>query len=93
MTTEQAKSSRGRRQVKVGTVVSNKMNKTVVVAVAKTVMDPLYRRFVKRTSTFHAHDEGNQCGVGDRVEIVSTRPLSRLKRWRVSNILQRAEEK
>ncbi len=93
MTTEQAKSSRGRRQVKVGTVVSNKMNKTVVVSVAKTVMDPLYRRFVKRTSTFHAHDEGNQCGVGDRVEIIATRPLSRLKRWRVSNILQRAEEK
>jgi len=93
MTTEQAKSPRGRRQVKVGTVVSNKMNKTVVVSVAKTVMDPLYRRFVKRTSTFHAHDEDNKCGVGDRVEIVSTRPLSRLKRWRVSNILRRAEEK
>lgn len=93
MTTEQAKSPRGRRQVKVGTVVSNKMNKTVVVSVAKTVMDPLYRRFVKRTSTFHAHDEDNKCGVGDRVEIVSTRPLSRLKRWRVQSILQRAEEK
>lgn len=93
MTTEQAKSPRGRRQVKVGTVVSNKMNKTVVVSVAKTVMDPLYRRFVKRTSTFHAHDEDNKCGVGDRVEIVSTRPLSRLKRWRVSSILRRAEEK
>lgn len=93
MTTEQSKSPRGRRQVKVGTVVSNKMDKTVVVSVRKTVLDPLYHRFVKRTSTFHAHDEANKCGVGDRVEIVATRPLSRLKRWRVASILQRAEEK
>jgi small subunit ribosomal protein S17 len=84
---------RGRRQVKVGTVVSNKMDKTVVVAVKKTVMHDLYHRFVKRTSHFHAHDEGNRCQVGDQVEIVATRPLSKTKRWRVREIVKRAEER
>ncbi len=90
--TEQPKQERGRRQVKVGTVVSNKMNQTVVVSVEKTVLHRLYRRHMKRTSTFHAHDEGNKCGIGDRVEIVSTRPLSKTKRWAVRQILKQAEE-
>ncbi|MEO8504464.1 MAG: 30S ribosomal protein S17 [Acidobacteriota bacterium] len=90
--TEQAKQERGRRQAKVGTVVSNKMNETVVVAVEKTVEHRLYRRIMKRTSQFHAHDEGNKCGIGDRVEIVSTRPLSKTKRWAVREILKHAEE-
>lgn len=81
---------RGRRQTLVGTVVSDKMEKTVVVAVESTVMHRLYRRYMKRTSKFYAHDEQNQCGVGDRVEIVSSRPLSRLKRWRVRQVLQKA---
>jgi small subunit ribosomal protein S17 len=84
---------RGRRQVKVGTVVANKMDKTVVVAVQKTVMHDLYHRFVKRTSKFHAHDEGNACQVGDQVEIVATRPLSKTKRWRVRGVLKKAEER
>ena len=83
--------ARGRRQVKVGRVVSNKMDKTVIVAVQNTVTHRLYHRYMKRTSTFAAHDEGNQCQIGDEVEIVSSRPLSRTKRWRVRRILKRAE--
>ena len=83
--------SRGRRQAKVGTVVSNKMDKTVVVAVTNPAMHSLYHRYVKRTSKFHAHDAENQCTVGDEVEIVSTRPLSKTKRWRVSRIVRRAQ--
>ncbi len=82
---------RGRRQAKVGTVVSNKMDKTVVVAVTNPMMHPLYHRYVKRTSKFHAHDPENQCAIGDEVEIVSTRPLSKTKRWRVRQILRRAQ--
>jgi small subunit ribosomal protein S17 len=83
--------ARGRRQVKVGRVVSSKMDKTVVVAVENTMTHRLYHRYLKRTSKFHAHDESNQCNVGDVVEIVSTRPLSKTKRWRVREILQRAQ--
>jgi len=86
-----AQPARGRRQVKVGKVVSNKMAKTVVVAVENTVTHRLYHRYLKRTSTFAAHDEENQCQIGDEVEIVSSRPLSRTKRWRVRQILKRAQ--
>ena len=75
-----------------GYVVSNKMDKTVVVTVAGTVMHRLYHRYVKRTKKFHAHDEQNACRVGDRVEIVSTRPLSKTKRWRVRQVLEKAQE-
>jgi small subunit ribosomal protein S17 len=90
--TDQPKPERGRRQVKVGTVVSNKMNETVVVEVEKAVLHRLYLRHLKRTSKFHAHDAGNKCNIGDRVEIVSTRPLSKTKRWAVREILKQAEE-
>jgi small subunit ribosomal protein S17 len=83
--------SRGRRQTLIGKVISNQMDKTVVVAVERRVNHALYKRHQKRTHRFYAHDEGNECGVGDRVEIVSSRPLSRLKRWRVGRVLQRAE--
>jgi small subunit ribosomal protein S17 len=83
--------ARGRRQVKVGKVVSSKMDKTVVVAVANTITHPLYHRTMKRTKKFHAHDEENRCNVGDVVEIVSSRPLSKTKRWRVLDIVKRAE--
>jgi small subunit ribosomal protein S17 len=86
-----AATARGRRQVKVGRVVSEKMNKTVVVAVEKTTTHRLYHRSMKRTTKFHAHDEDNRCKVGDEVEIVSSRPLSKTKRWRVREILKRAE--
>jgi small subunit ribosomal protein S17 len=81
----------GHRQVKVGRVVSNKMDKTVVVTVENTVTHRLYLRQSKRTQRFHAHDETNQCNIGDLVEIVSSRPLSKTKRWRVREIVKRAQ--
>ena len=91
-TTEtQSAAERGRQQGKVGRVVSNKMDKTVIVTVENTVTHRLYHRYLKRTSKFAAHDEQNQCKVGDEVEIVSSRPLSRTKRWRVRSILKRAQ--
>jgi small subunit ribosomal protein S17 len=82
---------RGRQQVKVGKVVSSKMDKTVVVAVGTTATHRLYHRTMKKTKKFHAHDEENRCKVGDEVEIVSSRPLSKTKRWRVREIVKRAE--
>jgi len=78
-------------QSKVGTVVRDKMDKTVVVAVRSTYIHPLYHRYVRRTRKFAAHDEANECRIGDEVQIVSSRPLSRTKRWRVQEILKRAE--
>lgn len=83
--------SRGKRKVFVGVVVSDKMDKTVVVAVDRLVRHPLYKKVVRRTSKFYAHDEFNECRVGDIVEIMETRPLSKLKRWRVVRIVQRAK--
>ena len=82
---------RGRRQSKIGRVVSNKMEKTIVVVVEASTTHRLYHRFMKKTKKFHAHDEENQCKVGDEVEIVSSRPLSKTKRWRLRRILKRAE--
>lgn len=91
-TSPQAPSTgRSRRQTLLGTVVSDKMDKTVVVAVERTIMHRLYRRYVKRTSRFAAHDENNECKVGDKVAIVSSRPLSKSKRWRVREIVERAK--
>ena len=89
--TEAAAPQQTRRQVKVGRVVSNKMDKTAVVAVEETVTHRLYQRYMKKTKKFHAHDEENQCNVGDTVEIVSSRPLSKTKRWRVREIVKRAQ--
>jgi small subunit ribosomal protein S17 len=80
-----------RQQVKVGRVVSNAMKNTVIVTVENTVTHRLYHRYMKRTSKFAAHDPENRCQVGDQVEIVSSRPLSKTKRWRVREILKRAE--
>ncbi len=85
-------STRGRRQVKIGTVVSDKMDKTVVVAVENTVVHRLYHRYTKRTSKFTAHDETNECRIGDRVVLIASRPLSKRKRWRVREVVRRAEE-
>ena len=82
---------KGHRQVKVGRVVSNKMAKTAVVAVEETVTHRLYLRHQKKTKKFHVHDEENQCKVGDLVEIVSSRPLSKTKRWRLREIVKRAQ--
>lgn len=83
--------TRGRRKVRVGTVVSDRMDKTVVVAVERIMRHPLYGKTVKRTKKFHAHDENNECQVGDVVEIMETRPLSRTKRWRVARVIQKAQ--
>lgn len=82
----------GKRQVKTGRVLSNKMDKTVVVAVDYLKPHPLYRKIIRKTSKFHAHDEENTCRIGDTVRIEETRPLSKTKRWRVLEIVERAEE-
>lgn len=86
-----AETQRGLRKTRVGTVVSDKMNKTVVVAVERKVSHPLYKREMRRTTNFKAHDEENQCREGDVVRIMETRPLSRHKRWRVVEIIRRAQ--
>lgn len=83
---------RGKRKVLTGTVVSDKMDKTVVVAVETLVRHPLYGKTVRRTKKFKAHDEENTCRVGDRVRMMETRPLSKEKRWRIIQILERAEQ-
>ncbi len=82
---------RGRRKVLIGTVVSDKMDKTVVVKVERVYRHPMYGKVVKSHKKFYAHDENNQCKIGDVVKIMETRPLSKLKRWRVMEILQRKE--
>jgi len=79
-----------RRATKIGVVTSDKMNKSVVVRVDRTVMHKLYKRYVKRSARFMAHDEQNRCQIGDTVEITEFRPLSANKRWRVSRIVRRA---
>ena len=89
---DQAAPERRRRQQKLGTVVSDKMEKTVVVQVDRRVMHPLYGKFMKRRSRFMAHDEANACKVGDAVRIEETRPLSRHKRWMVKEILKKAAD-
>ncbi|MCS7149896.1 MAG: 30S ribosomal protein S17 [Caldimicrobium sp.] len=81
----------GRRKEFIGTVVSDKMDKTVVVMVERLVKHPLYGKYIKRRKKFMAHDEENACKTGDRVLIEETRPLSRRKRWRVKEILERAK--
>lgn len=83
--------ARGMRKTRVGTVVSDKMDKTVVVAVESIKRHPLYGRTMRRTKRFHAHDEENACRVGDVVRIMETRPLSRKKRWRVVSVVRKAE--
>ncbi|MCL6638765.1 MAG: 30S ribosomal protein S17 [Firmicutes bacterium] len=80
------------RKVRTGMVVSDKMDKTVVVAVESLVRHPLYQRTIRRTKKFKAHDEENACRIGDKVKIMETRPLSKEKRWRVVEILDRAEQ-
>ncbi len=84
-------SERGRRRILVGTVVSDKMDKTVVVRVERLVKDKQYKKYVRRYSRFFAHDESNDCNVGDRVRIVEHRPLSKRKRWKVQETVVRAQ--
>lgn len=84
-------SERNLRKTRVGMVVSDKMDKTIVVAVKDSVRHPLYKKIIKRTVRFKAHDEKNECGVGDRVEIMETRPLSKDKRWRLGKVIEKAK--
>ena len=84
-------SERNLRKTRVGVVVSDKMDKTVVIAIKDSIRHPLYKKIIKRTVKLKAHDEANQCGVGDRVRIMETRPLSKDKRWRVVEIIEKAK--
>lgn len=91
MSEQAVAADRGRRKVREGLVVSDKMDKTVVVAVEDQVKHPLYGKVLRRTNKLQAHDEQNACGVGDRVLLMETRPLSATKRWRVVEILEKAK--
>ena len=83
--------SRGYRKTRIGEVVSDKMDKTIVVAIKTKVRHPLYGKMVNRTRKFKAHDENNECGIGDTVKIMETRPLSKDKRWRLVEIVEKAK--
>ena len=81
---------RGSRKRQIGTVISNRMDKTVIVSIERTVQDPVYKKYVKRRGKCVAHDDKNICQIGDKVMIVETRPLSKTKRWRVCEIMEKA---
>jgi small subunit ribosomal protein S17 len=81
---------RGMKRQLVGTVLSNKMDKTVTVGIERTVMHTVYKKYIKRRSKYAAHDEQNACAIGDRVLIVASKPISKMKRWRVSQIIEKA---
>ena len=83
--------TRAFRKTRIGTVVSDKMDKTIVVAVEDSYQHPLYKKTMKRTYKLKAHDENNECGIGDIVEVMETRPLSKDKRWRLINIIEKAK--
>jgi small subunit ribosomal protein S17 len=82
---------RNNRKTEVGTVVSNKMDKTIVIAIKDSVKHPLYKKVIKRTVKLKAHDEKNECNIGDRVRVMETRPLSKDKRWRLVEIIEKAK--
>jgi len=84
-------SDRNLRKTRIGVVSSNKMDKTVVVAVERKVQHPIYGKFLKKTTRFHAHDEKNECSIGDTVRIMESRPLSKTKRWRLVEIVEKAK--
>lgn len=88
---QKVEQSRGSRKTKTGVVVSDKMDKTIVVAIKTKVRHPLYKKMIGRTVKFKAHDEQNQCGVGDTVTIMEIRPLSREKRWRLVEVIEKAK--
>ena len=83
--------TRNLRKTRVGIVVSNKMDKTIVVAIKDNVKHPVYSKIIKRTTKIHAHDEKNECGIGDKVAVMETRPLSATKRWRLVEIVEKAK--
>ncbi|MCL2226625.1 MAG: 30S ribosomal protein S17 [Oscillospiraceae bacterium] len=80
-----------RRKTRIGKVLSDKMDKTIVVAVENRVPHPLYKKIIKRTYKLKAHDENNECGIGDRVRVMETRPLSKDKRWRLVEVIEKAK--
>lgn len=82
---------RNQRKVRIGTVVSDKMDKTIVVAIKYNVKHPLYGKIVKKTYKLKAHDEKNECAIGDKVKVMETRPLSKEKRWRLVEIVEKAQ--
>jgi small subunit ribosomal protein S17 len=82
---------RNKRKLREGRVISNRMNKTIVVAVERRFRHPRYVKIIRRTSKLYAHDDKNQCQIGDKVKVAETRPLSRLKRWRVVEVLEKAK--
>ena len=84
-------SDRNMRKTQVGKVVSDKMDKTIVVAIQDSVKHPLYKKIIKRTVKLKAHDENNECSIGDRVRVMETRPLSKDKRWRLVEIIEKAK--
>lgn len=84
-------SERNLRKTRVGTVVSDKMDKTIVVAIQDRVQHPLYKKFIKSTYKLKAHDEKNECGIGDKVQVMETRPLSKDKRWRLVKVIEKAK--
>ena len=90
-TTEVKEIKRGLRKERIGVVTSNKMNKSIVVSVERKVKHPKYGKFIKMTSKFMAHDEKNECGIGDKVVIAETRPLSKNKRWRLKHVIEKAK--
>ena len=83
--------NRAFRKTRIGQVVSDKMDKTIVVAIEDSVRHPLYKKTMKRTYKLKAHDENNECGIGDTVEVMETRPLSKDKRWRLISIIEKAK--
>ena len=86
-----ANETRALRKTRVGKVVSDKMDKTIVIAIADNVKHPTYGKIIKRTVKIHAHDEQNECGIGDTVKVMETRPLSKTKRWRLVEIIEKAK--
>ena len=86
-----SETTRAFRKTRVGIVISDKMDKTIVVAIEDSVQHPLYKKIIKRTVKFKAHDENNECGIGDRVKIMETRPISKDKRWRLVQIMEKAK--
>ena len=86
-----ANETRALRKTRVGKVVSDKMDKTSVIAIADNVKHPTYGKIIKRTVKIHAHDENNECGIGDTVKVMETRPLSKSKRWRLVEIIEKAK--
>lgn len=82
---------RNLRKTRTGVVTSNKMDKTITVSIERKVMHPIYGKYLKKTSKLHAHDEKNECSIGDTVKIMETRPLSKLKRWRLVEVVEKAK--